>query len=285
MGVDGKNLFLMRIDAHQHFWNYDPKRDAWITPEMEAIRHDFLPQHLAPLLDAANLQGCVSVQADQSETETQFLVNLAQTHAFIKGVVGWVDLASDRIEDRLDYWKQFPIVKGFRHIVQGESDPAFLQGFAFNRGIGALTERGFTYDILVYPHQLESVRTFVAAHPKQSFILDHLAKPYMAKKEIVQWQLDMEALAAYPNVVVKVSGMVTEADWKSWKPADFTPYLDVVYAAFGPDRLLYGSDWPVCLVAGSYACQLHVVIDYFNKKGQEVFDKVMGMNAVRIYGL
>lgn len=275
----------MTIDAHQHFWRFDPVRDAWITEAMQVIRRDFLPADLAPLLKAAGVDGCVAVQADQSEAETQFLVDCARGHDFVKAVVGWVDLRSPDVAERLAYWAEQPLVKGFRHIVQGEADEKFLLREDFNNGIAALKKHGFTYDILVFPHQLTAVEQFVEKHPEQPFVIDHLAKPYIKKKEIGDWTKHIRRIARSANVHCKLSGMVTEADMANWKEADFRPYLDTVLEAFGPVRLMYGSDWPVCLLAAQYAQQKAIVDHFIAELSANEQQRIMGHNAAAFYNI
>jgi L-fuconolactonase len=274
----------MRIDSHQHFWKFDPVRDAWITDAMKIIQRDFLPPDLEPLLKEKSMDGCVSVQAEQSEVETKFLLQLADQHDFIKGVVGWVDLSSENIADRLDYFRQFKKLKGFRHIVQGEPD-RFLLGQEFCRGIKALTERNVTYDILIYPKQLEATIEFVKLFPNQSFVIDHLAKPFIRTGRLDNWASQIKTLAKFDNVYCKLSGMVTEADWQNWKPEHFTPYLDWVLESFGSQRVLYGSDWPVCLVAASYKQQLTIIDQYVARLSSTEQAAIMGGNAIRFYNL
>lgn len=273
----------MRIDAHQHFWQFDPVRDAWITEgAMSTIRRDFLPNDLQPILQQNGIDGCVAVQADQSETETQFLLDLAAQNDFIKGVVGWVDIKADNLSERLDYFSQFPKLKGFRHILQGEK-PEFMLDPKFTEGVRLLGKKGYTYDILVFPHHLIAVKVFLQRTDNQPFVIDHIAKPYIQKGMIDQWAKDMKSIAEYENVYCKISGMVTEADWKGWKKADFTPYIDVVFEAFGTDRIMYGSDWPVCLVAASYEKQLSIVQNYVSKLSDTEGGKIMGENAKNFY--
>lgn len=273
----------MTIDAHQHFWRFDPVRDAWITEEMDVIRRDFLPADLAPLLKAAGIDGCVAVQADQSEAETHFLLECAQGNDFVKAVVGWVDLRSPDVAERLAYWAERPLVKGFRHIVQGEPDDKFLLREDFNNGVAALKKHGFTYDILVFPHQLPAVEQFVEKHPEQPLVIDHLAKPYIKKKEIGDWTKQIRRIARMPHVHCKLSGMVTEADLQDWKEADFRPYLDTVLEAFGPGRLMYGSDWPVCLLAADYARQKAIVDNFIGSLSASEKSGIMGGNAAAFY--
>lgn len=272
------------IDAHQHFWLYDPVRHDWINETMQEIQKDFLPDQLKPELDKAQIQGCVAVQADQTEAETNFLIQLAAENDFIKGVVGWVDLLSENCEERLQHYKQYPIVKGFRHILQGE-DPAFMLQPDFIRGISLLSKFDFTYDILVFPRHLTAVKTLVAMFPTQRFVIDHIAKPDIKNGKLDEWATDIRALAVYPNVYCKISGMVTEADWKHWQTTELYPYLSVVTEAFGIQRLLYGSDWPVCLVAASYAEMMQPVKDFFHPYTKEEQAAVFGENAIHFYHL
>ncbi len=274
----------MVIDAHQHFWKYDPVRDSWITDEMAVIQRDFLPGDLEQELSANGVDGCVSVQADQSEDETQFLLQLADQSTFVKGVVGWVDLRSDNLTDRLVYFREFPKLKGFRHIVQGE--PAgFLENTKFISGINELHKHGFTYDLLIYHYQMQEALSFVAKIPDTRIVIDHIAKPAIARGEKTQWELNMAAMATFPNIFCKLSGMVTEASWRNWKRDDFYPYLDEVMEAFGPERLMYGSDWPVCLVAAQYREQLDIVRSYISRLSDEEQKAILGENAVAFYGL
>jgi len=276
---------MPRIDAHQHFWHFDPVRDAWITPDMAAIRRDFLPADLQPILQQHRLDGCVVVQSDQTPTENAFQLANADAHDFIKGVVGWVDLQADNVAGRLDYYQQFAKLKGFRHVLQGEADRALMLKPAFQRGIGELEKRGFTYDLLILPDQLGYAAELTAAFPNQPFVVDHIAKPPIKAQEIDAWMRDIRHLAAHENVCCKVSGMVTEADWQHWEPEDFRPYLDVVFAAFGPQRVLYGSDWPVCNVAGGYARAIGILEDYLRPFSAAEQAQFWGDNAVRFYGL
>ncbi|HUC82222.1 MAG TPA: amidohydrolase family protein [Flavisolibacter sp.] len=275
----------MRVDAHQHFWQFDPVRDNWINEDMAAIQKDFMPQDLQPLLAENGFNGCVAVEAHQSEAQTEFLVQLANNNHFIKGVVGWVDLQSDNIAERLQHFSQYKIIKGFRHVLQGEPQRDLMLSPAFVRGIAALKEFDFTYDILIFPDQLIFSKNLVAQFPEQKFVIDHLAKPHIKKKEIKEWTLDIESIAKLPNVYCKVSGMVTEADWKGWKKDDFRPYMDVIVENFGIDRILFGSDWPVCLVAASYKEVVDIVQDYFSAFSADEQQKVFGGNAVSFYNL
>ncbi|WP_242130875.1 amidohydrolase family protein [Aestuariivivens marinum] len=274
----------MRIDAHQHFWIYDPVRDAWIDDSMAVIRRDFLPKDLAPILKSNSIDGCVAVQADQSETETNFLLSCAAQNPFIKGVVGWVDLRSEQVEDRLAHFSQSKLFKGVRHIVQAEAND-FMLGKAFQNGISKLEQFNLTYDILVFPPQLKAAMVLANKFPNQKFVVDHIAKPYIRDGKIEEWKVDMQELAKAENVYCKVSGMVTEANFQHWKKDDFTPYLDVIFEAFGTNRILYGSDWPVCLLAAKYEQQLNIVREYIEGFSKEEKDNIMGLNAGRFYNL
>lgn len=274
----------IRIDAHQHFWRYDPAEHGWITDEMHAIRKDFLPADLEPILAANGFDGCVAVQATQTDQETEFLTGLARQHSFIKGIVGWADLQAEDIDERLAECKKQEIIKGFRHILQSE-DPAFMQRPAFRRGLAALQNQGFTYDLLIYPKHLQAATDLAAQFPDLPFIIDHLAKPAIRNGELENWKTGMKRLSALPNVWCKLSGMVTEADWANWKHAHLFPYIHLAVEYFGVERLVFGSDWPVCLVAASYSEMMSPVDEYFSSFTADVRDKVFGENAQRFYHL
>ncbi|MCX6218044.1 amidohydrolase family protein [Spirosoma sp.] len=274
----------MTIDAHQHFWHFDPVRDSWITDDMANIQRDFLPADLEPVLKENGIDGCVAVQASQSEEETMFLVRMAQTYDIVRGVVGWVDLQSDQLPERLQALSQHQEIKGYRHVAQAEPDD-FLARPAVMDGIRQLADFGLTYDILIYPTQLKAALQLVRSVPNVNFVIDHLAKPYIQKKEISRWSNFMAEIAKNKHVSCKLSGMVTEADWHNWSKKDFFPYLDVVFENFGPDRLMFGSDWPVCLVAANYTQVRTLVDEYVVNWGEEVRAKVFGANAVSFYKL
>jgi L-fuconolactonase len=276
----------LKIDAHQHFWKFDPIRDTWIEPHMAVIQRDFMPGDLWPLLQQEGIDGCVVVQSDQSEDENDFQLDNAARYDFIKGVVGWVDFWDPHVEQRLAYYRKFPKMKGFRHVLQGEKDRALMLNPNFKRGIGLLKQFGFTYDILIYPDQLGYTKDFVAAFPDQPFVIDHIAKPHIKDRYITdEWKDAIHAVAAYPNVLCKISGMVTEADWKNWKPQHFRVYIDTVVEAFGTDRILYGSDWPVCLLAASYHQVFSIVRDYFSSFSADEQAAFFGGNAIKFYNL
>lgn len=272
------------IDTHQHFWKYDPENYSWINDEMQVIRRDFLPGDLAVVLKENKVQGCVAVQADQTEAETDWLLELAAKNDFIKGVVGWVDLRSNAIEERLQHYAQFKKLKGFRHVLQGE-EPSFMLQESFLNGISKLNQFGFAYDILIFPQHLSAALQLVKQFPQQRFVIDHVAKPYIKDGKIDEWKTSMQQLAQHSNVYCKISGMVTEAEWKTWTADQLKPYIDVVVESFGIDRILYGSDWPVCLVASSYNKWIETVQNYFASFSIEDQQKVFSSNAINFYKL
>lgn len=276
---------IPKIDAHQHFWQYDPVRDSWITDEMAVIQRDFLPADLQPVLEAHGIDGCVAVQSDQSLAENEFQLKNAEANDFIRGVVGWVDLRDERVEEQLEKYKAWPKLKGFRHVLQGEPDRALMLQPEFKRGISLLSNYNYTYDILIFPDQLKYAYELAASFPEQKFILDHIAKPGIKAGTIGNWENEIRALGKLPNVWCKVSGMVTEADWQHWKPEDFRPYLDIVTEAFGMKRLVYGSDWPVCLVAASYTRMLELVKNYYAQFSEDEQAAFFGGNAAEFYHL
>ena len=239
----------MKIDAHQHFWRYAPDTHAWIDGSMSAIRRDFLPDDLEPLLRAEEFDGCIAVQAQQNVAETAWLLALADAHPFISGVVGWVDLSAHDVAAHLATLSAHPKLRGVRHVVQDEPDDRFMLRPDFMRGIEALSAFNLTYDVLVYARQLTAAVELAKEFPDQRFVLDHIGKPDIRAGDIDAWSRAIAALARNRNVWCKLSGMVTEADWHDWSPGDFTPYLDVIFDWFAPDRLMVGSDWPVCLLA------------------------------------
>ena len=275
----------MNIDSHQHFWRYDPRRDAWITEEMSVLKRDFLPEDLIPQLRANRVEGSIAVQASQSESETTFLLDLAEQFDAIKGVVGWVDLCDPDLPKRLEHFSHFEKLRGFRHIVQSEPDDRFMLREDVLTGIRHLGEFEFTYDILIYPHQLPAAIELAERLPHQPFVLDHLAKPLIRSGVISPWADQIRLLAANPNVYCKVSGLITEADWRKWRETDFKPYLDVVFDAFVPARLMFGSDWPVCLLAADYCEVRQLLANYLDDFPVEQRDKIFGGNAERFYRL
>jgi L-fuconolactonase len=276
---------MITIDAHQHFWQYNQQNHSWIGDDMAVIRRDFLPEDLAPVLQENNVQGCVAVQADQSTDETDFLLGLSKEHDFIRGVVGWVDLQSPAIEELLNEYSGEPALKGFRHILQGEKQRDLCLQPSFINGISLLEKYNFSYDILILQDQLRFIPELVARFPNQRFVIDHLAKPGIKAGEISDWKAGIEKVAQYENVYCKISGMVTEADLQNWKSEDIIPYLDVVLNAFSIKRVMYGSDWPVCLAAGDYSEVIRLVRSWsasFTANEQELF---FGKNAIDFYHL
>jgi len=275
----------MRIDAHQHFWVYNAREYAWIDETMVPLRRNFLPVDLKPELEQEGLHGCVAVQAQQSLEETRWLLGLAERNPFVLGVVGWADLRSPRLRSDLQSLAGNPKLVGMRHIVQSEPEDRFLLQPDFLHGISLLEEFDLAYDILIYPRHLQVAAEFVARFPRQRFVLDHLAKPPIKSGNIYSWEKGIRALASLPNVYSKLSGLVTEADWQNWKPEHLKPYLDVAFDSFGASRLMIGSDWPVCTVAGSYPQVMRVVKEYLAKFSKEVNDAVLGDNAQAFWRL
>ncbi len=275
----------LRIDAHHHFWKYDPVEYGWIDDAMDAIRRDFLPEHLRAEIATAGVDGVVSVQARQSEQETAWLLGLAENNAFIKGVVGWVPLSSPKVDRALEkhcrHWK----LRAVRHVVQGEPDDRFILGEEFNAGIRLLREFGLAYDILIFERQLPPTIEFVDLHPEQVFVLDHIAKPKIKAGELEPWRTNMLELGKRKNVYCKISGLVTEADFATWTEAQLQPYLDTVLEAFGPQRLMFGSDWPVCRVACDYKRWVELVGRFIAKLSADEQARIMGGTAVEAYGL
>ena len=274
----------MKIDAHQHFWQFDPVRDSWIDDSMKILQNDFMPDDLKPLLEQTGFDGCVAVQADQSENETRFLLNLAGEFEFIKGVVGWIDLKASNLEQRLENFSQFSKLKGFRHIIQAEPD-GFMVNPQFVEGVKKLHEFQFTYDILIFEHQLEECINFVKSLPEMPLVIDHLAKPDIKNRSFDEWAEQMKKLAEFPNVHVKLSGLVTETDWGNWTRKEFTPYMETCLDYFGAERLMIGSDWPVCLLGGSFDEVTGIVEEFARGLSQAEHDAIMGQTAINFYNL
>lgn len=270
-----------KIDAHQHFWQYDPQKYSWVP---EGIRRNFFPAELEPLLRKNGFDGCIAVQADQSEEETVKLLEMANTFSFIKGVVGWIDLSAENVEERLELYSRDPALKGVRHTVWDENGE-FMTAPAFQNGISQLDDFGLSYDILAFDYQLGAAVELVKAFPSQKFVLDHMGKPQVSEGISKEWRRNIQELGTRENVYCKVSGLVTEAENFSWKKSEFIPFLEVVTEAFGTDRLLFGSDWPVCLSAASYEEVLGIVRDFFQNFSEEEKEKIFGGNAYRFYNL
>ena len=275
----------MHIDAHQHYWVYNVQEYGWIDESMAALRRDFLPEDLSPELERSGFDGSVVVQTRQTLEETRWLLELADLSPKILGVVGWVDLCSPDCRSQLAAFSKNPKLVGIRHIVQSELDDRFLLREDFLGGIALLAEFDLAYDILIYTRHLPVAAEFVERFPRQRFVLDHLAKPPIKDHAIDFWAEGIRRLAAFPNVCCKLSGLVTEADWQHWTPEDIHPYLDVAFAAFGPSRLMIGSDWPVCLVAGSYGRVMDIAKNYLQDYGSQVRNAVLGGNAQRFWRL
>ena len=275
----------MIIDSHQHFWNYEPEKHLWIDDEMSVIRRDFLSDDLQKVFAENGVDACVAVQADQTTEETNFLISIAENNNFIKGVVGWVNLRSESIEEDLLKYKKYDVVKGFRHVVQGEQDHNFMLRPEFLRGIELLGKYDLCYDILIFPHQLGAALELVKKFPNQKFVIDHIAKPYIKDGFFEGWAVMMREIAKHQNVYCKISGMITEADYKTWTPAQAHPYMKLVLESFGAGRVMYGSDWPVCLVAGNYSMVKSLVTDFISDLSQEQQNAIMGGNAAKFYNL
>ncbi len=272
----------MRLDSHQHFWAYDAVQYPWI-PQGSPLHRDWLPDDLAALQGPLGFDGSIAVQARQTLDETRWLLALADRAPAIKGVVGWVDLRSDRVKEQLAEFAVHPKFVGVRHVVQDEPDDRFLLQPDFVRGIAALAPFQLTYDLLIFPKQLPAAIELAGRFPAQRFVLDHMAKPAIKTGAISPWREQIRELATCPNVHCKVSGMLTEADPLAWRAEDFRPYLDVVFEAFGVERLMFGSDWPVCLLAGSYEQVFRLVDDYTGQLAASDREAIFGGNAARFY--
>jgi len=275
----------MIIDSHQHFWKYEPTKHAWINDEMAVIRKDFLPHHLQKVYQENSIDGCVAVQADQTLLETDFLVELSNDFDFIKGIVGWVDLRNKNIDDSLETYSHQKKIKGFRHVVQGEADHNFLLRPNFLNGISSLEKYNYTYDILIFPHQLGATLEFVRKFPNQKFVIDHIAKPYIKDGFFEGWATLMKEIGKHENVFCKLSGMITEADYHTWTAKQIEPYMNLVLETFGAQRLMYGSDWPVCLVAGNYEKVKSLTTNFIAKLSTSEQHEIMGANAINFYKL
>jgi L-fuconolactonase len=271
-----------RIDAHHHLWRYNQADYAWIDGSMASLQHDFLPRDLYDAMRSAHVDAAVAVQARQSLQETRYLLECAEAMPAICAVVGWVPLAADHLTAALDSFAIHKKLAGYREIVQSEPD-GYLDQPNFNRGIQQLTARNLTYDLLIHQHQLEEATRFVDRHPQQRFVLDHAAKPHIAAAELEPWATRIRELALRPNVSCKLSGLVTEADWSTWSTETLRPYLDICVEAFGPKRLLTGSDWPVCLVASTYPRWWFTLEQYFSAFSVDEQQHIFGLNALDSY--
>ena len=272
----------MKVDSHQHFWEYDPNRQDWINDNMKRIRRNFLPGDLFPLLQDAKIDGCIAVQAEESMRETDFLLDLADQHEWILGVVGWADLGSDGLEEVLENYSENEHLVGFREVLQSK-DPRYMLREEFIRGIHKLGEKGYAYDLLTFPQHLQAALELVKKCPNQRFVIDHLSKPEIKSSEWKEWKKLILPLAERELVFCKLSGMVTEADWNKWKPEDLFPYLEISLELFGPDRLMFGSDWPVCLVAGEYEQVFRIIEDFTSQLSASERDRILGETALEFY--
>lgn len=275
----------MKIDAHQHFWSYNPQDYGWITEDLSILKKDYLPQDLEPILNENGVEGCIAVQARQSLEETTWLLKLANQNKFIKGVVGWVDLCSDTIADQLIELSVYPKLVGVRHVLHDEPDDNFMLREDFLNGIEKLQQKDLTYDILIFPKHLKTALSLVRQFPNQKFVIDHLAKPSIKTGDFLQWSMDILEFKNLPNVWCKVSGMVTEANWKNIETTNFDPLLDKVFEAFPQERIMFGSDWPVCNLAADYGRVLSIVDSYLKKNSQYDTDLIMGQNCMDFYGI
>ena len=276
---------MLKIDAHQHFWQYNPLRDQWINNDMAILQEDFLPEHLQPILEHYDFRGTVVVQSDQSPEENRFQLENAEKHPFIKAVVGWVDVQAADLEAQLLAYKKFPKLKGFRSMLQSDPDRSLMLRPDFQAGIAKLQEYGYTFDLLVLPDQLKYAEALVAAFPEQKFVLNHIGKPNIRLRQFEDWVADIKALAAHEQVYCKVSGMVTEADLTRWKFEDFKPYINTIFECFGISRVMYGSDWPVCRLAATFGEVMQILENYtacFTREEKELF---WAKNAIRFYNI
>lgn len=275
----------MRIDAHQHFWDTSLLTYSWMPPAPSPLRRNYLPSDLQPILEAHNFEGSVAVQAHHSLDEARWLLRLAAENPFIKGVVAWVDLTDERVGDALDELQRDPRFKGVRHLVHDEPDPRWLLRADVLRGLAELERRRIPYDLLLRPLHLPLVPRLVEKLPELPMVIDHIAKPWIATREFDEWARGMEAIVPLSGVFCKLSGMITEAHWDSWTPADLRPYVTFMLTGFGPDRLMFGSDWPVCLLAGTWKKVFAACSQAMGAQPVEVREKILGETATRFYGL
>ncbi len=275
----------MKIDAHHHFWKYSEEEYGWIDEEKAVIRRDFLPAHLHDEISAVGIDGVVSVQARQSLEETEALLRYSDQHEFMRGVVGWAPLISPSVKEDLERFSSHPKLKGVRHVLEDEPDDHYISRGDFNRGVGELEQFHLVYDILILERHLPQTIEFVDRHPNQVFVLDHIAKPRIKDNLITPWRENIGELARRPNVSSKISGMVTEADFDNWTETQLQPYLETVLEAFGPSRLMFGSDWPVCLVACRYGRWFEIVSRFVGRLSSAEQERILGGTAVEVYRL
>lgn len=276
----------LKIDSHQHFWKYSPTEYSWISDKMGSIKKDFLGVDLDPILKSNNIDGCIAVQARQSPNDNEFLIKQAKLNSFVKGIVGWVSLTDYDLPEKLDGYADQKIIKGFRHSIQDEPDPKFMLNMQFIDGVKILDLYDYTYDLLIHEKQMPTTIKFLENFSSQKFVLDHLGKPNIKDRLSNNWKDSIKTLAQYPELYCKISGMVTEASWSDWSPDTFKRYLDIVTEEFGPSRLLFGSDWPVCLLAANkYEQVLKIIEDYYANFSEEEKSGIFGGNAIKFYGL
>jgi L-fuconolactonase len=275
----------MIIDAHHHLWKFNESDYAWMDESMSLLKQDYLPQDLANQLEASNVTGTVVVQARQTLEETAWLLELAGRYPFIKGVVGWLDICSGQLNRQLEAFSGNPRLVGVRHVIHDEPDDDFMLRPDFIRGMEKLVQYNLSYDLLIFPKHLGKAQELVSLFPDQRFVLDHLSKPLIRTGTLDPWKEEIFALSEHANVWCKISGMVTEAHLENWKYEDFIPYLDTVSEAFGPDRLMIGSDWPVCRLAGEYQQVLEIPVRYFRDFEPADKEKIFRLNCIECYEL
>lgn len=276
----------MKIDSHHHFWNYSPEQYGWISAQMAVLRHDFGPAELRNEIGPAGIDGVVSVQARQSELETEWLLKIADEQDFVRGVVGWVPLASDQAEASIERWSHSRKLKSVRHVVQDEPDDAFILGAEFNRGVALLKKYDLVYDILIFSKHLPNSIRFVDQHPEQPFVLDHIAKPTIQANQFdSEWEKNIRELAKRENVTCKFSGVATEVRDAHWTVDTLRRYWDVAWDAFGAERLMYGSDWPVCKLKTEYSRWIETVQQLSSSLSTTEKENFWGSNAIRAYSL
>ncbi|OUW18219.1 MAG: amidohydrolase [Opitutales bacterium TMED158] len=276
----------MKVDSHQHFWRYDPVEYPWIGPDLDILKRDFLPLDLEPILQSENFDGCLAVQARQTHAETEWLLELADRYSFVKGVVGWLPLQDPQFESILDSYRNRPRLVGLRHVIQAEADDAFILRDDFNRGIAQLENTGLVYDILIFERHLGATLEFVDRHPNQRFVVDHIAKPVIRRDAFAaQWRRNLIELGRREHVSCKLSGVVTEVRDETWDDALLAPYFETALEAFGSERLLFGSDWPVCLLRADYSQCVRSVENALQSLSRDEQSAIWGDNAERVYGL
>jgi L-fuconolactonase len=275
----------MRLDAHVHFYEYDRLEHPWVTDELAALRGNYRPADLVPLMSAAGFDGCVAVEARQSVEENAYLLDLFEQYEQIKAVVGWVDLCDPAVQDELDRWADRSGFAGLRHVLIDEADDLYLLRPDFQRGIRMLTPMGLLYELLIAPRHLEYAARLVAAHPDQPFVVDHLALPDVRANALQPWADRLLALASFENVACKLSGLDLMAAWHAWDPAQFVPFFEVALKAFGPDRLMVASNWPVCTVSGAYAEVMEAVLGWVGRLPAGDRDAIAGGTCARLYGV